>query len=87
MRAAQTRREDLLRCFLDGLQDEQARFQVEFVKEPATIDNAVYEVVSFLGAKRRARPGEWSEKRAKNMVRATHITEEATDQDIPQNLE
>ncbi len=46
-RAAQTRREDLLRRFLDGLSDEQARFQVEFVKDPGDIDATVYEVVAF----------------------------------------
>ncbi len=54
-RATQTRREDLLRRFLDGLQDEQTRLQVEFVKEPPDIDTAVYEVVTFQEARRRPR--------------------------------
>ncbi|MEW8548674.1 MAG: hypothetical protein AB2693_34670, partial [Candidatus Thiodiazotropha sp.] len=46
-RDKETRREDLLRRFLDGLVDEKARFHVEFVKEPNNIDEAVFQVVSF----------------------------------------
>lgn len=46
-RDSQTREEDLLRKFLNGLQDERARFHVEYIKEPANIDEAVYEVVNF----------------------------------------
>ena len=42
-----TRREDLLRKFLNGIQDERARFQVEYVKDPINIDDAVFEVVNF----------------------------------------
>ena len=52
-RDADTRREDLLRRFLNGLQDERARFQVEYVKEPDNIDNAVYEVVNFTETRKR----------------------------------
>ena len=50
-----TRREDLLRRFLDGMLDENARFQVEFVKEPRDIDQAVYAVVCFQETKSRKR--------------------------------
>ena len=53
-RDGDTRAEDLLRRFLDGLKNEQARFQVEHVKEPSNIDEAVYQVVNFLEAKRQA---------------------------------
>ena len=42
-RDKETRREDLLRRFLDGLNDERVRFQVEYVKEPDNIDQAVFE--------------------------------------------
>ena len=52
-RDAATRQEDLVRRFLDGLWDEEARFEVEFHKEPTTIDEAVYFVVCFLQTKRR----------------------------------
>jgi len=41
-RDQQTRQEDLLQRFLDGLQDQEARVRVEFHKEPGTIDDAVY---------------------------------------------
>ena len=41
-RDPQTRQEDLLQRFLDGLQDQEARVRVEFHKEPGTIDDAVY---------------------------------------------
>ncbi len=47
-RDRRTRQQDLLRRFLDGLLDNKARFQVEFVKTPDSIDDAVYEVVSYL---------------------------------------
>lgn len=50
-----TRREDLLRRFLDGLLDDRARFQVEFIKEPDDIDDAVFEVVNFLETRRRTK--------------------------------
>jgi len=52
-RDAATRQEDLVRRFLDGLWDEEARFEVEFHKEPTTIDEAVYFIVCFLQTKRR----------------------------------
>jgi len=41
-RDPQTRQEDLLQRFLDGLHDQEARVRVEFHKEPVTIDDAVY---------------------------------------------
>ena len=46
-RDSRTREEDLLRRFLDGLQDTKASFHVEFVKNPANIDEAVDEVINF----------------------------------------
>ena len=47
-----TRREDLLRKFLDGLYDDQTRLQVEYIKEPKDIDEAVFEVVNYLETKK-----------------------------------
>jgi hypothetical protein len=52
-RSEDTRQEDLMRRFLDGLLDDEARFEVEFHKEPSTIDEAVYFVVTFLQTRRR----------------------------------
>jgi len=53
-----TRKEDLLRRFLDGLLDERTRFHIEFVKEPDSIDQAVFEVVNFTETRRRPREKE-----------------------------
>jgi len=52
-RDTDTRREDLLRRFLDGLLDDKARFHVEFVKEPHDIDEAIYHSVCFQETKQR----------------------------------
>lgn len=57
-RDAKTRREDLLRRFLDGLIDEKASFQVEYIKDPKDIDEAVFEVVSFMDAKQHSKTKE-----------------------------
>jgi hypothetical protein len=43
----------LVRRFLDGLRDEEARFEVEFHKEPTTIDEAVFHIVNFIQTKSR----------------------------------
>ena len=51
-RDAQTRTEDLLRRFFDGLMDDKSRFHVEYIKDPSDIDEAVYEVVHFLSTQR-----------------------------------
>ena len=56
-RDRQTRTEDLLRRFRDGLRDEGASFQVEYVKEPADINVAVNEVINFMETKRRPEVG------------------------------
>ena len=42
----------MLRKFLTGLNDDKARFHVEYIKEPSDIDQAVFEVVNFLQTKR-----------------------------------
>lgn len=46
-RDSETREEDLLRRFLDGLADGDAQFHVEYVKEPENIDEAVLQAVNF----------------------------------------
>ncbi|KAH3815431.1 hypothetical protein DPMN_143954 [Dreissena polymorpha] len=47
-RDRQTREEDLVRRFLDGLYDEKIKFEVEFNKEPRTVDEAVYNDVNLM---------------------------------------
>ena len=49
------RQEDLLRRFLDGLFEHNARQQVEFVKQPQSIEEAVTEVVTFLERSRKSK--------------------------------
>ena len=48
-----TRQEDLVRRFLDGLKRSEARFEIEFHKEPINIDEAVRHAVNFVQTKRR----------------------------------
>lgn len=47
-RDSRTKREDLVRRFLDGMKDNEARFEIEFHKEPDDIDEAVYHAVNFI---------------------------------------
>ena len=47
-RDRRTRQEDLVRRFLDGLIDDEMRFELEFSKEPSTIDEAVYFAVNWI---------------------------------------
>lgn len=79
-RDEQTREEDLLRRFLDGLLDEKAKVQVEFVKAPYSIDEAVYEVVNFCETQNRV----YGEKNRKStrMVRP----DESDDSDDDENM-
>lgn len=78
-----TRREDLLRRFLDGLYDEKARFQVEYVKEPRDIDEAVYQVVDFQETRNRPLYNEGNgDRRGKKHARAvTYVSTEYEDSD------
>ena len=57
-RDRRTRQEDLVRRFLDGLLDDEMRFELEFNKDPRTIDEAVYYAVTWVqlkGINRRKR--------------------------------
>ena len=77
-RDEETRREDLLRKFLDGLYDEKAQFQVEYVKEPRDIDEAVYQVVDFQETRHRPlMTDSSSDRRGKKHVRSVSFA--ATD--------
>ena len=53
-RDSKTRQEDLVRRFLDGLRDNDARFEIEYNKEPEDIDEAVYHAVNFMQTKHRS---------------------------------
>ncbi|KAH3882644.1 hypothetical protein DPMN_006588 [Dreissena polymorpha] len=62
-RKRRTKHEYLVCRFLDGLQDEEVRFEVEYHKEPTTIDEAVYNVLTLMQT-RAGFEGERGHKRA-----------------------
>ena len=73
-RDEETRREDLLRRFLDGLYDEKARFQVEYITEPSDIDEAVYQVVDFQETRHRPLMGDGNgDRRGRKHARAVRF--------------
>ena len=80
-RDKQTRQEDLLRRFLDGLNDERIRFHVEYIKEPNNIDQAVSEVVHFQETKRRPTNKEGRESWNRNSTRMVKMTRPSDDDD------
>ena len=62
----ETRQEDLTRKFFDGLLDDQSR-QVEYFKDPKTIDESVSLVVDYLETRQRSHiPSFNSDKRSKD---------------------
>ena len=68
-RDERTRQENLVRRFLDGLKDHEARFEIEFRKEPDDIDTAVYHAVNFLQTRRRSSGENYSDRKSKRYVR------------------
>lgn len=68
-----TRTEDLVRRFLDGINDEAARFHIEYIKEPIDIDHAVYETVNFLETKRRQGKRELAETKQRRPSRLVRL--------------
>ena len=74
-----TREEDLLRRFLDGLYDEKAKEQVEFVKSPQSIDAAVNEVVNYMGTKSRIYV---EKKQSTRMVRPSESETDDSDSEV-----
>jgi hypothetical protein len=75
-RDRRTRDEDLVRRFLDGLLDDEVRFEVEYHKEPRNIDEAVFHVVNLIQTRRLG----FSDRHGRKMARRT------TDlfQDVPE---
>ena len=64
--------------------DEKARFQVEYIKEPRDIDEAVYQVVDFLETRHRPLMGEGNnERRGRKHARTVRYAQtEYEDSDI-----
>lgn len=84
-RDCQTRQEDLVRRFLDGLRDQEARFEVEYHKEPEDIDKAVYHVVNFIQTRRRNYSGAYADRKTKKFARraskATDLEDSETERE------
>ena len=68
-RDQKTRQEDLVRRFIDGLRDNEARFEIEYNKEPEDINEAVYHAVNFLQTKRRSNPDAFLDRKFKKFAR------------------
>ena len=76
-------REVLLRRFLNGLIDDQARFEVEYHKDPSNIDEAVSHVVNYMEAKKTPHTDEGCEtgKDRKKTVRFESDSSETDESD------
>ena len=75
-RNEQTRQEDLVRKFLNGLCDSDARFEVEYNKEPENIDEAVYHVVNFVQTKHRGIQEGHTDRKFKKYARRASCDDE-----------
>ena len=64
-----TKQEDLVRKFLDGMHDSDARFEIEYHKEPVDIDQAVYHAVNFIQTRRRSAYEVSGDRRPKRYAR------------------
>ena len=75
-RDTEIRREDLLRRFLDGLYDEHTSFQVEFVKDPHSIEEAVFHTVTMSDTRsRQTRKSDGEASRRRHPIRGVHDEE------------
>ena len=80
----ETRQQDLLRRFLDGMKDNEARFEIEFHKEPDDIDQAVYHAVNFIQTKRRNSSDYYNDRKFKKYARRTGQDSDFEDSEIEQ---
>ena len=83
-RDSKTRQEDLVRRFLNGLKDHEARFEIEFHKEPDDIDQAVYHAVNFIQTKRRNSSDYYNDRKFKKYARRTGQDDDFEDSEIEQ---
>ena len=75
-RNSTTRQEDLVSRFLYELRDNEARFEIEFHKEPEDIDEAVYHAVIFIQTRRRSSHEHYAERKFKTKARRTNVAED-----------
>ena len=78
------RQQLLLQQFLNGLRDKQAKFAVEYFKEPCTIEDAVHHVVTYMEAQQGAMCNDRStDQRSKSAIfKADTVTYEGDDDRI-----
>ena len=72
-RDSTTKQEDLVRRFLDGMHDSEARFEIEYHKEPIDIDQAVHHAVNFIQTIRRSSYEVSGDRRPKRYARRTSV--------------
>jgi len=78
-RDRRTRDEDLVRRFLDGLSDDDVKFDVEFNKEPRNIEEAVYYAVNMMGirgSRRTERGNRYNNKRSEREDSVNSVVDE-----------
>ena len=80
-RNPEMRQQLLLQQFLNGLRNKQAKFAVEYFKEPCTIEDAVHHVVTYMEAQQGAMCKDRStERRSKSVIfKADTVTYEGDD--------
>ena len=77
-RDAKTGPEDLVRRFLDGLRDSDARFEIEYNKEPEDIDEAVYHAVNFVQTKHRGSTESSADGKCKRYARRSKLEHDSS---------
>ena len=82
-----TRQEDLVRRFLDGLRDSDARFEVEYNKEPDNIDEAVYHAVNYLQTKRKGSTEGSADKHYKRYARRSKVEDDNSGEESQEEVE
>ena len=80
-RNPEMRQQLLLQQFLNGLRDKQAKFAVEYFKEPCTIEDAVHHVVTYMEAQQGAMCSDGStDRRSKSVIfKADTVTYKGAD--------
>ncbi|CAC5386997.1 unnamed protein product [Mytilus coruscus] len=78
-RDARTRQEDLQR-FLLGLYDYKARINIELNRDPLTIEEAVYEVVTYTETMKNPNSGEENHKRSVRQIKKAQENDSPNDQ-------
>ncbi|MCG7867519.1 MAG: hypothetical protein JAY74_14290 [Candidatus Thiodiazotropha taylori] len=82
-----TRQEDLVRRFLDGLRDSDARFEIEYNKEPDNIDEAVYHAVNYLQTKRKGSTEGSADKQYKRYARRSKVEDDSSGEESQDEVE